>query len=102
MLVQLVKRYSQCRIARKVPFSVTFGTGPEMLKNGLLPEGCSKLKSRQQRKPCHRKKTKPGIERVQALADISRSCYVAIATQPVHRRPLKYEKCNRRTHNRKT
>jgi len=24
-----------------------------MLKNGLLPEGCSKLKSRQQRKPCH-------------------------------------------------
>jgi len=25
-----------------------------MLKNGLLPEGCSKLKSRQQRKPCHR------------------------------------------------
>jgi len=32
-----------------VRFSVTFGTGPEMLKNGLLPEGCSKLKSRQQR-----------------------------------------------------
>jgi len=26
-----------------------------------------------------------GIERVQALADISRSRYVAIATQPVHR-----------------
>jgi len=24
MLVQLVKRYSQCRIARNVPFSVTF------------------------------------------------------------------------------
>ena len=42
MLVQLVKRYSQCRIAQKVPFSVTFGTGPEMLKNGLLPEGWKK------------------------------------------------------------
>jgi len=27
----------------------------------------------------------PGRERVQALADISRSRYVAIATQPVHR-----------------
>jgi len=27
----------------------------------------------------------PGIERVQALADISCSCYVAIATKPVHR-----------------
>ena len=31
MLVQLVKRYSQCRIARKAPLSVIFGTGPEML-----------------------------------------------------------------------
>jgi len=28
---------------------------------------------------------KLGIERVQALADISRSRYVALATQPVHR-----------------
>jgi len=27
----------------------------------------------------------PGIERVQALADISRSRYVVIATKPVHR-----------------
>jgi len=27
----------------------------------------------------------PGIEPVQALADISRSRYVAAATQPVHR-----------------
>jgi len=35
---------SQSRIVQKVPFSVTFGTGLEMLKNGLLPEGCSKLK----------------------------------------------------------
>jgi len=30
-------------------------------------------------------KVKPGTERVQALADISRSRYVAIAMQPVHR-----------------
>jgi len=30
------------------------------------------------------KQEKPGIERVQALVDISRSRYVAIATQPVH------------------
>jgi len=29
--------------------------------------------------------TKPGIERVQALDDISRSGYVVIATKPVHR-----------------
>jgi len=28
---------------------------------------------------------KPGIERVQALADMSRSGYVVIATKPVHR-----------------
>jgi len=28
---------------------------------------------------------KPGIDRVQALADISRSRYVLIATKPVHR-----------------
>jgi len=28
---------------------------------------------------------KPGIERVQALADISRSGYVVIVTKPVHR-----------------
>jgi len=27
----------------------------------------------------------PGIERVQALADIPRSGYVVIATKPVHR-----------------
>jgi len=27
----------------------------------------------------------PGIERVQALADISRSRYVVLATKPVHR-----------------
>jgi len=30
-------------------------------------------------------KRQPDIERVQALADISRSRYAAIATQPVHR-----------------
>jgi len=29
--------------------------------------------------------TKPGRQRVQALADISRSGYVVIATKPVHR-----------------
>jgi len=29
-------------------------------------------------------KNKPGIEQVQALTDISRSRYVAIAMQPVH------------------
>jgi len=28
--------------------------------------------------------TKPGIERVQALADISHSLYVVVATKPVH------------------
>jgi len=27
----------------------------------------------------------PGIDRVQALADVSRSVYVVIATKPVHR-----------------
>ena len=35
----------------------------------------------------------PGIERVQALADIPRSGYVVIATKPVHRlqiRPIVY------------
>jgi len=32
-----------------------------------------------------KQKQKPGIERVQALADISRSRYIAIAMQPVHR-----------------
>jgi len=30
-------------------------------------------------------KQKPGIERVQALADISRSGSVVMATKPVHR-----------------
>jgi len=31
----------------------------------------------------------PGIERVQALADISRSGYVVIATKPVHRSQIR-------------
>ena len=30
--------------------SATFGTAPEMMKNGLRPASCSRLKSQQQRK----------------------------------------------------
>ena len=59
---------------KKIENRSTFG---EVMNNIVVP--CFLTHS------VYRCNSKSGIERVQALSDISRSRYVAIATQPVHR-----------------